>query len=63
MKSRNFGQVKRQKEASRKARQQEKLDRKHARGTKPAEGEPGEASEPGEPVVSETTPVEPNATP
>jgi hypothetical protein len=60
MKSRNFGQVKRQKEASRKARQQEKLDRKHARGTKPAEGEPGE---PSEPVVSETTPVEPNATP
>lgn len=40
MKNRNFGQAKRQKEASRKARQQEKLDRKHARATKPSEAEP-----------------------
>lgn len=52
MKNRNFNQVKRQKEASRKARQQEKLDRKHARATKPAEGEP----------VTPETAVEPTAT-
>jgi hypothetical protein len=49
MKTRNFGQVKKQKEAARKARQQEKLDRRHSRITPPAEPVP--SSEPEQPVA------------
>jgi hypothetical protein len=35
MQKRNFNQAKKQREATRKARQQRKLDRKHARGVEP----------------------------
>lgn len=44
MQKRNFGQARKQKEAARKARQQEKLDRKHARTQKPADTDPKSAS-------------------
>jgi hypothetical protein len=42
MQKRNFGQAKKQKEAARKARQQEKLARKHARTQEPVASEPTE---------------------
>lgn len=45
MQKRNFGQAKKQKEAARKARQQEKLARKHSRAQAPAGIEaPGSAA-------------------
>jgi hypothetical protein len=39
MQKRNFGQVRRQKELSRKQRQQEKLDRRHARIVNPSQAD------------------------
>jgi hypothetical protein len=36
MQKRNFSQARKQREAARKARQQEKLERKHSRGDRPA---------------------------